>query len=78
MPFLPTAPESDFRLAPGSFNSKLENLILNHIPTIADMRAALDFLAPAIAQAQQLVRKHQVVYGGIVRFHLGAQHEAVL
>jgi hypothetical protein len=29
---------SDFRLAPGSFNSKLENLILNHIPTIADMR----------------------------------------
>jgi hypothetical protein len=52
--------------------------MLNHIPTIADMRAALDFLAPAIAQAQQLVRKHQVVYGGIVRFHLGAQHEAVL
>jgi hypothetical protein len=28
--------------------------MLNHIPTIADMRA-LDFLAPAIAQAQQLV-----------------------
>jgi hypothetical protein len=30
-------------------------LILNHIPTIADMRT-LDFLAPAIAEAQQLVR----------------------
>ena len=25
LPFLPPAPESDFRLAPGSFNSKLEN-----------------------------------------------------
>jgi hypothetical protein len=39
--FLPPAPEAV--------------LILNHIPTIADMRT-LDFLAPAIAQAQQLVR----------------------
>ena len=33
LPFLPPEPESDFRLAPGSFNSKLENLILNHRQT---------------------------------------------
>ena len=39
----------------GSAPRTRSGLMLNHIPTIADMRA-LDFLAPTIAQAQQLVR----------------------
>lgn len=39
----------------GSAPRTRSGLMLNHIPTIADMRT-LDFLAPAIAQAQQLVR----------------------